>query len=171
MKVKATAKYIRMSPRKVRLVVDLVRGLPIEDAKKQLMFSRKAAAKPVLKVLNSAVANAENNFSLNTEDYIVAEAYVDQGPTIKRYRPRAHGRAALIRKRMSHITIVVGPANDTVENKHAISKEADSKKADVGKAESKEQKNTDSTIADQTNKKAKTANEKSKETKKSENKK
>ena len=112
MNVKATAKYIHMSPRKVRLVVDLVRGLGIEEARRQLMFSPKAAAKPVLKVLNSAVANAENNFSMDTTNFVVSEAFVNEGPTFHRFRPRAHGRAAAIRKRMSHITVEVGEVSE-----------------------------------------------------------
>ena len=109
MNVKATAKYIRMSPRKTRLVVDLVRGMGIEAARHQLMFSKKLAARPILKALNSAVANAQNNFALDTADFIITSATVDDGPTFYRHRPRAHGRSAPIRKRMSHIMIEVGP--------------------------------------------------------------
>lgn len=108
MQVQAKAKYIHMSPRKTRLVVDLVRGLPIEEARRQLLFSKKAAAKPVLKALNSAIANAENNFNQDTSKFKVVEAYVDEGPTFHRFRPRAHGRATPIRHRMSHIVIAVG---------------------------------------------------------------
>lgn len=131
MQVKAKAKYIRISPRKVRLVVDLVRGLPVKEAQHQLMFSKKRAARPVLKVLNSAIANAENNFGLNTKDFIVAEAFVDEGPTLKRYMPRAFGRASTLRKRSSHITILVGErteekaskkAKETAEEKPAAAK-------------------------------------------------
>lgn len=109
MDTKVTAKYIHMSPRKVRLVVDLVRGLDIAKAQHQLTFSNKDAAKPVLKALNSAIANAQNNANADTTGYIVTEARVDEAPTFKRYRPRAHGRAAAIRKRMSHITVAIGP--------------------------------------------------------------
>jgi len=112
MNVKATAKFIRIAPRKTRLVVDLVRGLPVEQARRQLMFLQKVAAESVLKVLNSAIANAQNNFDLDISDFVVTEAFVDGGPTIKRYQPRAHGRAGLVRKKMSHITIVVGPKVD-----------------------------------------------------------
>ncbi|MBT3231063.1 50S ribosomal protein L22 [Candidatus Uhrbacteria bacterium] len=109
MQVQATAKYIHMSPRKVRLVADLVRGLGIDQAQKQLQFSQKLAAQPVLKVLNSAIANAKNNNSINVESYKVASITVDEGPTIKRFRPRAHGKSAPIRKRTSHITVKIGP--------------------------------------------------------------
>jgi large subunit ribosomal protein L22 len=108
MKVQAKAKFIRISPRKTRLLVDLIRGMSIQEARAQLQVSRKLAATPVLKCLNSAVANAQNNFNQDVSNYKVVEAYVDEGPTISRFRQRAQGRAAAIRKRMSHITIAVG---------------------------------------------------------------
>lgn len=112
MNVKARAKFIRMSPRKVRYVVDLVRGLDLEEARHQLMFSKKLASKPVLKVLESAVANATNNHKLDVSNFIVVSAMVDDGPTMHRFRPRAHGRASAIRKRMSHIQIEIGPKSE-----------------------------------------------------------
>lgn len=111
MQVQATAKYIHMSPRKVRLVADLVRGLGVDQAQKQLQFNAKLAAKPVLKVLNSAIANAKNNNSIDVASYKIASITVDEGPTIKRFRPRAHGRSAPIRKRTSHITVKIGPVD------------------------------------------------------------
>ena len=104
---KATAKIVRIAPRKVRLVVDAVRGKSVAEAISTLRFANRGAAKPVEKVLNSAVANAEHNFDLNAEDLIVSEAYVNEGPTLKRFRPRAQGAASGINKRTSHITIVV----------------------------------------------------------------
>ncbi|MDG1949905.1 MAG: 50S ribosomal protein L22 [bacterium] len=107
MEVKAKARYIRMSPRKVRLVVDLIRGLDVQGAQAQLSFSKKAAAEPVLKLLNSAIANATNNFKMNGDDLYVKTIMVDGGPTLKRWRPRAFGRAGAIRKRTSHINIVL----------------------------------------------------------------
>ena len=107
MKVRAQAKYIRQSPTKVRQVLDLVRGLPVGDAQAVLDHANRRAAEPVSKVLKSAVANAEHNHALDAEDLVVAEAYADEGPTLRRYRPRARGRATRIRKRTSHITIVV----------------------------------------------------------------
>lgn len=113
MAAKAQAKFIRMSPRKVRLLIDLVRGLQVDDAKKQLLFSRKHASKPVIKVLDSAVANAKNNLGLDTTSFVVTKAFVDEGPTFYRYTPRAQGRATPIRKRTSHITIEVGPKEDS----------------------------------------------------------
>jgi large subunit ribosomal protein L22 len=112
----ATAKFIRMSPTKVRQVVDLIRDRHIDDARRVLQFSQRAAAAPVRKLLESAVANAEHNRGLPTDELVVQRAWVDEGPTLKRYRPRALGRATRIRKRTSHISIVVGrPAEAVVE--------------------------------------------------------
>ncbi len=112
MKVRAQAKYIRQSPYKVRRVLDLVRGLPVSEAEHILSFTQRRAAEPVAKVLRSAVANAEHNFALDADELVVAEAYADEGPTLKRYRPRARGRATRIRKRTSHITIVVADRSE-----------------------------------------------------------
>jgi large subunit ribosomal protein L22 len=112
---RATAKYVRMSPMKVRRVIDMIRGIPATDAQSIMKFDDHAATEPVGKVLDSAVANASHlahvrSQRLDTEDLLVVEAYVDEGPTLKRFRPRAQGRAYRIRKRTSHITIVVAPA-------------------------------------------------------------
>jgi large subunit ribosomal protein L22 len=114
MKVKAQAKYVRQSPYKVRRVLDLVRGLPVQEAEDVLRLTQRGATEPVTKVLKSAVANAEHNHALDADDLVVAEAYADEGPTLKRYRPRARGRATRIRKRTSHITIVVSDMNEEV---------------------------------------------------------
>jgi len=103
----ATARYVRMTPMKCRRVIDLVRGLPVDQAADILRFDVHAASEPIGKVLASAVANAEHNKSLDRRDLFIAQAYVDEGPTLKRFRPRAQGRAFRIRKRTSHITIVV----------------------------------------------------------------
>ena len=105
----AYAKHIRIAPRKTRLVVGLIRGLAVTDARKQLLLSKKAAAKPVLKALNSALANAEHNMKLDTAEFVVTRAQVDEGKKMKRFTPRAQGRATPIRLRSSHITIAVGP--------------------------------------------------------------
>ena len=113
MKVKAHARYVRQSPYKVRRVLDLVRGLPVEDAEHVLRLTQRRAAEPIVKTLRSAVANAEHNYALDAEELYVAEAYADEGPTLRRYRPRARGRATRIDKRTSHITIVV--SDDTNE--------------------------------------------------------
>lgn len=107
MDVKASARFIRMSPRKVRLVANLVRGLDVSLAAAQLGFYQKEAARPILKLLRSAVANAEHNNKLSRDRLFIKTITVDGGPTIKRFRPRAHGRAAPIRKRTSHINIIL----------------------------------------------------------------
>ena len=103
----AHAKYVRISSRKVKIVIDLIRGKSVKEAEAILQYTPKAATEPVLKLLKSAVANAENNLELNSDDLYVAEVFANQGPTLMRYRPRAHGRASRIRKRTSHITIVL----------------------------------------------------------------
>lgn len=110
--VSATAKYVRMAPRKVRLVVDQIRNKSVSQALELLQFAEVAAAVPVEKVLRSAVANAENNNNLRANNLYIAEAYVDEGPTLKRIRPRAKGTASRINKRTSHITIVVAPRKE-----------------------------------------------------------
>jgi len=108
MEVNATAKYLRVSPRKVRLVIDLIRGKKVREAEAILDFSPNKGAEFAAKVLKSAVANAENNLSLAKDDLYVTKAYVDEGPSLRRFKPRAQGRADRMVHRMSHITIVVG---------------------------------------------------------------
>ncbi len=103
----ARAKHVRIAPRKVRLVMDMVRGKPVEEALNTLGLVRKAASPIVAKVIRSAVANAENNHGMTTEGLVISRAYVDEGPTLKRFMPRAMGRATMIRKRTSHITVVL----------------------------------------------------------------
>jgi large subunit ribosomal protein L22 len=103
----ATARYVRVTPMKARRVVDLIRGLSAGEAQAVLAFAPQAVSTPVRKVLASAVANAEHNARLDPDTLWVREAYVDEGPTLKRFRPRAQGRAYRIRKRTSHITVVV----------------------------------------------------------------
>lgn len=107
----ATAKYIRISPYKVRRVLDLIRGKSYREAVGLLENLNKSSSLPVLKVVKSAGANAENNLSLNTDELFVAECYADQGPTLKRYIPMAHGRAGGLLKRTSHITVVLDVIN------------------------------------------------------------
>jgi len=111
-KVKATAKYVRISPTKVRQLTRLIAGQHVDEAKRILQFADKSAADPLLKVLNSAIANAENNDDLDPDELYVDRAFADEGPTLKRYQPRALGRAYRIRKRTSHITVVVAPAEE-----------------------------------------------------------
>ncbi len=107
MEVISVAKFVRTSPRKVRLLVDLVRGRPVTEAMALLRFMPQSAARDVSKVLASAIANAEQNNHLSAEDLYVARISADKGPTLKRFRPRAHGRASSILKRATHITVVV----------------------------------------------------------------
>jgi len=105
--VRAHAKYVRIAPRKARLVMDHVRGKNIGDARALLKHTPRAAAGDISKLLESAVANAENNFELDPDELRIARAFVDEGPTIKRFRPRAQGRATPIKKRTSHMTITL----------------------------------------------------------------
>ena len=108
---RAVAKYVRVSPRKVQIVIDLIRGKKVDDALAILMYTPKSAAPVVEKLLNSAIANAENNLEMSRENLYVAEVYANQGPTLKRYWARSHGRADLIKKHTSHITIVLDQKN------------------------------------------------------------
>src|SRR2546421_984466 len=109
---KATLRYLRTSAYKVREVLDLIRGLDVDDARHVLQFSERGPAREVLKVLNSAVANADHTLNIPADELKVAVAFADEGPTIKRWRPRARGRATRIRKRTCHITIVVARLTD-----------------------------------------------------------
>jgi large subunit ribosomal protein L22 len=105
--VRAVERHIRMSPQKVRLVLDVVRGKPAQEALAILQFLPQRAARPVAKALKSAVANAENNFNMDPDDLVVTACAADEGRTLKRWRPRARGRVNQILKRSSHITVVV----------------------------------------------------------------
>ena len=107
MEARATVKYIRTSPRKMRRVVDLIRGQHVEEARRILRFSPLGATRDVEKLLNSAVANAEQQPGVISENLMVSRAWVDEGPTLKRFRPRAYGRATRVRKRTAHVTLVV----------------------------------------------------------------
>jgi large subunit ribosomal protein L22 len=106
-RARAVARYVHMSPTKVRRVVELIKDRPVQEALDILRFSPQAAAQPLFKVVASAAANAENNLDLDPDTLVVAAAYADEGPTLKRIRPRAQGRAYRIRKRTSHITVEV----------------------------------------------------------------
>jgi large subunit ribosomal protein L22 len=107
LKAKAEARYVRIAPRKVRVVMDLIRGKQLSEALNIVRFTPKAASPVLEKLLLSAAANAENNYEMNRDALYVAECYADQGPTLKRFRPRAQGRATMIRKKTSHITIIL----------------------------------------------------------------
>jgi ribosomal protein L22 len=110
--VKATAKYVRVAPRKARLIADQVRGMHIEQARALLRFSPRGAAQDIHKLINSAAANAENNHDLVGDEMRISSITVDEGPTLRRYRPRALGRATPINKRTSHIAVALTPVED-----------------------------------------------------------
>jgi large subunit ribosomal protein L22 len=134
----AVARFVRVTPMKARRVVDLVRGMGIDDALATLKFAPQAAAATVYKVVDSAAANAEGTEHLSRTDLVVVKAFVDEGPTLKRHRPRAQGRATRIDKRTSHITIVVGPKVEVAQPvKKADAKKADAKSDDAKKAPAK----------------------------------
>lgn len=113
MEVKAQLKHLRMSPTKVRLVADVVRGSQIDRARAQLKFMKKLAAVPMTKLLESAIANATHNFSLEESNLFVKAVTVDEGVTLKRWMPKAHGRATKIRKRGCHINLILGEVKDS----------------------------------------------------------
>lgn len=117
MEVRAHAKFIKMSPRKVKLVADLIRGLNVNLAETQLRFALKEAKEPMLKLLKSAIANAENNFNLKKDNLFVKTIFVNEGPMLKRFTPKAFGRAGAILKRMCHITIALDEAIPSGEDK------------------------------------------------------
>jgi large subunit ribosomal protein L22 len=124
MEAKAKARFVRVTPQKARRVVDLIRGRQAGEAIAVLEFAPQSASEPVLKVVQSAIANARVKAGIASEPFD-EEAYVDEGPTLKRFRPRAQGRAYRIRKRTSHITVVVGPAP---KNKGVLRQEAAAEK-------------------------------------------
>jgi ribosomal protein L22 len=110
--VRASARYLRSSPRKVRQVADQVRGLQIDDARALLQFSPKGAARDVANVIDSAAANAENNHDLVADDLEIAEIFVDEGPTLRRWRARARGRATRIDRRTCHLSVALTPMDE-----------------------------------------------------------
>jgi large subunit ribosomal protein L22 len=128
MEARASARFVRVTPMKARRVVDLIRGLPAAEAQAVLRFAPQAASEPVGKVLDSAIANATNNLNLDPRTLVVSKAYVDEGPTMKRFQPRAQGRAYRINKRTSHITVIVEDADEV-----AVTKSASKKAAGKGK--------------------------------------
>ncbi|WP_306215834.1 50S ribosomal protein L22 [Actinoplanes sp. RD1] len=141
---RAVARHVRISPNKARRVINLVRGLPAKEALTVLQFAPQAASEQVYKVLASAIANAENNERLDPDALLVAEAFVDEGPTLKRFRPRAQGRAYRIRKRTCHITIAVeavqvaAPARKAAAKKAAPAKAAEATEAKPAESQSTE---------------------------------
>lgn len=151
MEARAQARYVRVTPMKARRVVDLIRGMQASDAQDVLRFAPQAASEPVGKVLASAIANATNNHAMDARQLVVAQAFVDEGPTLKRIRPRAQGRAYRIGKRTSHITVIVSdgtvveaapkavkkPAAEKAPAKEAANEAAPATKAPAKKAAAK----------------------------------
>ncbi|MFI6828666.1 50S ribosomal protein L22 [Kribbella sp. NPDC050241] len=165
----AVARFVRVTPMKARRVVDLVRGLGVDDALATLKFAPQAAAATVYKVVDSAAANAEGTEHLSRADLVVAKAYVDEGPTLKRHRPRAQGRATRIDKRTSHITVVVAPRVEEEPAEKTPAKKS-AKKADTAKKAPAKKAAADKADADKPAKKAtakKTAAKKTAEKKES----
>jgi len=122
MEVKASLKYLRISPRKTRLVVDLIKGLSAKEAEKQLIHLPKRSSQSVLKLLKSAIANAESNFQLSKDNLYVKSARVDEGPALKRWRPRARGAAYVIKKRTSHVFIILDEIKEKIQAKTKLKK-------------------------------------------------
>ena len=137
MEVKAKVKYLRMSPRKVRLVIDMIRGKKASQALDILTFSNKWAKRPIIKLLNSAVANAEHNFNLQKDNLYIKTIKADGGPMLKRWTPRAFGRASTIRKRTSHIEIVL----DEIKKEQLKTKASKEKKVTEKNIRTQEHKN------------------------------
>ena len=134
MEAKAQARYVRVTPQKARRIINQIRGLATADAQALLHFAPQAVSEPICKVLGSAVANAANNFNMNPDALFVTEAFVDEGPTLKRFRPRAQGRAFEILKRTSHITVVVGDAAAIANGTERLKKEPRIKKRPASQA-------------------------------------
>jgi large subunit ribosomal protein L22 len=136
MEVKASLKYLRTSPRKVRLVTDLIKGLPVKNAEDQLAHFSKKSSLPVLKLLKSAIANAENNFQLDKSNLYIKIARVDEGPALKRWRARARGSAYTIKKRTSHVFIILDEIKKSSQAE--IKPEKTEKKGKIIKSQKKE---------------------------------
>lgn len=117
MEIIAKARYIHMSPKKVRLVLDVIRGMDATEAENQLKFIPKQASRPILKLLNSAVANAKENYNLEKEDLYIKKIRADEGPILRRWAPKAYGRATPIRKRSSHIIVILGEKQERQKSK------------------------------------------------------
>jgi len=123
MEVKASLKYLRISPRKVRLVANLIKGLPVNEAELQLKAIKKRSSEPILKLLKSAISNAEHNFQLERDNLFIKSLKVNAGPTLKRYMPRARGTAYEIKKRTSHLEMVLSEIKPSSIKHHNITEE------------------------------------------------
>ncbi len=137
MEARAQARYVRVTPMKARRVIDLIRGMNAGDAQAVLTFAPQAASEPIGKVLASAIANAKNNYAMDERALVVSAAFVDEGPTQKRIRPRAQGRAYRIRKRSSHITVIVSDGREVIAAKPLVKKAPKSPSAPVAVPEEK----------------------------------
>ena len=142
MEVKAHLNRLRISPRKVRLVAGLVRKMNIDEARKQLEFLNKKSTNPILKLINSAVANAKNNFNLNEDSLYISEIFINEGQTMKRWRPRAMGRAARINKRTSCVTVVLGEVTGKTSEVKDEVKDVKAKKGEIPEGKKEEVANT-----------------------------
>lgn len=143
MEIKASINDLRMSPRKVRLVIDLVRKMPVDKAISQLKFANKLAAGPVIKMIESAIANGVNTYGLDRNNLFIKEIRSDEGTTLKRWMPKAHGRATVIRKRGAHVKVVLGELVDSgVHEKKVQKAEAPVKLEDLAKEAEKQTSKT-----------------------------
>jgi large subunit ribosomal protein L22 len=138
--VTAKLRYLRIAPRKVRAVLDIIRGLDVVSAEAQLVHLSKRAARPILKLLNSAVSNAINQYPVKKEDLYIKEIFADEGPTLYRFMPRAFGRATPIRKRSTHVTIVLGIKKEVKPIKKEKEKEKEIKAEKEIKTQEKKEK-------------------------------
>ncbi|PIR66629.1 MAG: 50S ribosomal protein L22 [Parcubacteria group bacterium CG10_big_fil_rev_8_21_14_0_10_36_14] len=137
MEIKAKARYLRMSPRKVRLVIDMIRGKKVSEASDILNFSNKWAKRPIIKLLNSAIANAEHNFDLQKDNLYIKVIKADGGPMLKRWMPRAFGRAGAIRKRTCHIEIILDELKKDITEESTVIAKKDKKETEAKNQESK----------------------------------
>jgi large subunit ribosomal protein L22 len=137
MEARAQARYVRVTPMKARRVINLIRGMNAADAQAVLTFAPQAASEPIGKVLASAIANATNNHAMDSRGLVVSEAFVDEGPTMKRIRPRAQGRAYRVRKRSSHITVIVSDGAVIIKPAKAVKPVKSAKEVTAPKAEAK----------------------------------
>lgn len=145
MEIKASLNQLRMSPRKVRLVADLVRKMPVDKAINQLRFANKLAAEPLKKLIESGIANADNLYGINRDNLLVKSVMVDEGQTLKRWMPRAHGRATTIRKRSCHIHLVLGEIRESgATKKKEVKADAPVKLEAIAEEAKKSTKKTDS---------------------------
>lgn len=143
MEIKASLNDLRMSPRKVRLVIDLIRKMPVDAALAQLKFTNKKATEPIAKMIESAIANGVNTYGLDRSNLFIKEIRSDEGTTLKRWMPKAHGRATVIRKRGAHVKVVLGEIVDSGKHeKKAVKVEAPVKLEDLAKEADKTSKAT-----------------------------